>query len=480
MSSANTILHWYEQCNAYIENHLEDFLEKFYPGSTGVPLTNGYRLNPCPICGHNDCSTFTNGLVHCFSCGWNGNNISAYIEYAVEKTSKNRRTAIKEIEDFCDLKFPRSENKKQREEEEQRERLSEIKRIAVDFYVQQLRNVNTKYEALGRMFKPLDYLKVVRSHSEETLVSFKVGFSENYFMLKQGLVEEGYSNEEIKAAQIWLPAGVFVYPQWHPITKEILRLNTKNPFNVTIEAKDRPGEEVEIKGFSRGEKACGFAPGFSFKKPVIIVEGENDAQTLYETGDEKAKNVSWIAGSLKPEQAEIFKHAKSKIYLMMDNDEPGRKYIEMLNDLLPNKEVLVIEYDRNYNDPDDYYLKSPTKKSITELMNDAEAMVTTKFVTSKDGQKWVIENRHKRLLFDMDYIDDKKGVIVGAAKIFVGGEMKDSKTNTSLTKLPAAFKPLCLYLNDEIERYYNASEGLGDKSKKELIEMFKYRKYIKF
>ena len=477
----SNVLKWYEGCNAYIENHLEEFLDSFYQASNPIAIPpDGFRVNPCPVCDHNDCATFSRekGLVNCFSCGWSGNLVSSYIEYATDKTDKRLSDIRKEIGNFCGLTYPVPDSKEEREKERQRERKYEIRRIAVDFYVQQLRYCEKTYEFEGRDIGPLDYLRSERGHSEETLVSFKVGFSINYFDIRDMLMEEGYTAEEIKDSKVWCPQGVFIYPQWNPITKNIERINTKNPFGVTM--KNKAGKEVEVKGFSTkgGEKVMGFAPGYSFKKPGILVEGENDAQTVYERGGETGKNVAWLAGNPGPEQFKIFRNSKAPIYLMMDNDDAGKEYIRVINDAIPSKVVEVLTYDRKYNDPDIYYRQCEARKTIDELMLSAKELETDKFDVIKDGEVWTMENRHRQLVFTMDYIDSNRGSIFGSAKIYKDGQLKDSRGGASLTSLPAAFKPLSILLNEEIEAYYNAPKGmLHELSDKDLIEMFKFSKY---
>lgn len=477
---------WYENCNEHIETQLGDYIEKFF-GVVSSPFGNMHRVNPCAKCGHHDCLTFSKGLVWCFSCGFKGNYVSAYLDFAVENKNKSRLQAIKEIEEFCSLSYPLTFTPDEREAFEQRERLFEIRRLAVDFYARQLKSVDKKFKHKDRDYTPLDYLKVVRGHSEETLDAFLVGFSQNFKVLSNLLEADGYTEIEMKAAKIWIPAGLFVYPQWDPVTKHILRINTKNPFEMTMKSKRDPKIDELIQGFSIGDKVNGFSPSFSFKKRIIFVEGENDAQSVYgssPSADDIGKNVTWLSGNPNDEaQFAIFVNRKTKgnpleIYLMMDNDEKGDEYVRRVNGAVPNARVFQISYDKNYNDPDEYFKKCPNPKSMATLMEEAEELKTDKFIIRKDRQTWTIENRNKRLVFEMDYIDDRKNAIVGNVKLYgIGEDLKDMKTNISLTKLTNGFKPFSLYLNEKIESYYNTSDDINDKTLDDLYEMFRFSKY---
>ena len=470
------MLQWYERCNAFIDTHLEEFLSQFYPDSMAIPIPNGYRLNPCPFCGHNDAATFTNGQVYCFSCGESGNNVSAYVEYLTRVKNGSPTEARKNVAKFCNIEIPSFGTDEEKAERKKLERKYEIRRIAVEFYVQQLKTHDTKYQFHERQLTPMDYIKSVRGHTEDTIASFRIGFAANYLILYNLLISLGYEKEEIKDAGAYMPEGVFVHPQWHPVTKDLLRINTKNPFGAKM---NFDGKEVEIVGYSskNSEKTCGFAPNFSFKQPIILVEGEDDAESVYEKGGKAGKNVAWLSGNFNDSQMRIFKKATKPIYLMMDNDHQGEHYIERINAELPDKMIYVIEYDKNDGDPDDYF-KGKDPLSVEELMAKAQPLETKAFATSKDNDTWTIANRHKSLVFIMRQIDERKGTIAGDAKLFKNGEPVDGKNNAVLTTLPQSFKPMSILLSEEIDKHYSeAREKLYELSWKEMLEMYRFSKY---
>lgn len=469
------IIDWYKKTGDIIEERLDDFLSKFYPKSAQLPLGNGVRLNPCPSCGHNDCCTFSNGMVWCFSCEWKGSYTSAYISLA-ETQGRGKGQAMHDIAEFTGIALPNIDS----EEYLKESRIADIRKIAADIYHSNLMNSEERFPHPKKQgtTTALDYLEYERKRKRETLKAFRVGLAVDYFFLRDILLKEGFTKDEIKEANLNIPKGLLVYPQWCPFSRNVLRFNCKNPFK--IELTDSNGNTYAPPGWSGGsrDKGFGFSPAFSFKNPIILVEGENDAAALYEHGGDKGLNVSWLSGNPKPDHFEIFKNSKAPIYLMMDNDEKGDKYVEMINDLIPDKPVYKVNYDSNFGDPDDYYKMHSSPLRMDELMAHADELKTNNSRISQDGRLWEIATRNERLTFSLSYVDERKG-IVGDAKLYKKGVLSDTRTAVTLTQLPAAFKPISLHLNEKIEEYYNASGDADSKSIEDLCEIFVFSKYRK-
>ena len=47
-------IEWYQAVSEKINNNLEEFYQAMY-GENLQPVGRDYRVNPCPLCGHNDC-----------------------------------------------------------------------------------------------------------------------------------------------------------------------------------------------------------------------------------------------------------------------------------------------------------------------------------------------------------------------------------------------------------------------------------------
>lgn len=457
---------WYEKTTEIILNDLEDFYTRFYKDAKVTSIgKSGYRLEPCPMCGHMDCAT-VGEAVHCFSCGWKGTHISAWEEYATDVLGIPLKDATAKLDVFTKLRFPYSEG--QSIEDYEKERVQQnILRTAEQHYNDKLIKCTQTFPYKEKYMTPLDYLLKIRLRKMTTIEDLKIGFAMDYLELHKKLLSSGFTKEQIKEARAWVPEGLFVYYYKDPVTKEITRINTKNPFQTRIKEKDKEGEI--IRGYSVGTKVPMYTPRFSYKKPFIAVEGENDLGALYENG---ATNAFCIGGNVSDEQLqEAFQGAESTIYLMFDNDEKGREYLNRVNELFPEKDIKQLIYPETFNDPDDYY-RSHEAKHIDILISEAKALVTEGYKIFHDKNAWVIENRHKKVEFIMDMHGIDKGQIVGTINLYTDGNLTDREVDKDLLKCKANKKPFVFFLHDKINEHFNS--GIEDRSAEELADIYWY------
>lgn len=463
---------WYDAVQVFLNDNLQDYYNNFY-NSNLIPVGTNYRLNPCPVCGHMNCCTISGNTVHCFSgsCDWRGTHINAWYAYATEKLGINIGEAVKRLADYVGIPFPAG-SKEDMEAYEKVQKQQAILRVAEEYYHKQLLECEKSFDYDGKKYLPLDYMLTVRKRKMETLKTFKVGFSHNYFGLQNNLLELGYTKEEIKEAKVWVPEGLLIFFYKHPTTKDIVRLNTKNPFKVCFQKKDEMGNRINgdvIAGFSTGNKFLYFPPDFSFKKDVIIVEGEND---LYASLEQGLKNVVAGGGQFEQEfQLSILDNKLDKsctIYTFFDNDEAGEKYVKIINDFFADRPVKRIEYDTSYKDPDEFIIKNPDV-DMKEFVNNAVVLETDKHKIRKKGNEWTIATRDKRLDFIVKVKPDSN-TFKGTAVYYLGGNMVDRDEDIPLVKCKAKIKPLNFFLLDEMEKYFN--EDLDKKSSDELISIY--------
>ena len=80
-----------------------DFLTHLSKNSKIIKIgANEYRINPCPICGHNDCCTCNEEkkIFNCFSCKKGG----SLIDYEMCKNNCDEAAAITMLEEQYRLK----------------------------------------------------------------------------------------------------------------------------------------------------------------------------------------------------------------------------------------------------------------------------------------------------------------------------------------------------------------------------------------
>jgi hypothetical protein len=422
--------------------------------------------------------------VHCFSCGFSATHINAFISYQTDKKGKTKDEAIKLLEGYTKITYPRGNNREEIEKNLYNEKIQSIRQIAIQYYADKLFSESILFNCdisqdQSKRMTPLQYQTEIRQHRPDTLRVFKVGFVSDYISLWNILTDQGFTKEEIRDAKVWFPEGVFIYPYFDPITRDIVRMNIKNPFKTTMPVKDKDGKDVidgngnpvvqVVKGMSTaGNKYMGFAPGFSFRKPTVILEGENDALTVYEQG---FTNVCWGGGQFGPEQLCIMEKIQASLYTCFDNDDPGKAYVEKVNEFLPEKSISRIFFNDSFNDIDDYYRFCEEAVPFEELIKNAVPLETEAFKIFREGNLWTIINRHKRLEFKIKG-KDSKGCIVGQADFYVGDKLSDREDDKPLSKCKSKMKPFNFYLNDRMEEYFN--QNLDKRSFDELIDIYTF------
>lgn len=451
---------WFERVNDDIIDRMAEFYESFYPDTEVRSLGDNLALEPCPMCGHKGCCRVTEVGVHCFSCGWKGGHIKAYTEYASSMLKKPQRKAYQEIAQFTGIKME-TESPEMIEARQKATRVQEMRKIARSYYHDVLINSTNKYDLNGQSFTPYSYLLNVRRRQPDTINQFNVGFCENYIELYRELISQGYSQDEIKNAKVWMPEGVFVYSYEYPLTGDIVRMNIKNPFRV----KDQ--EHKVIEGYSVGNKVFYYAPGFTFNSDFIVVEGENDVQAVYEAG---YKNVVGIGGNIKEEQFSFLKRARKRILAWFDNDDAGHKYLAMLNGQLPEKMVYQIPDVKGFKDPDAYLISEGNPQiALQDLLREAKLLPTDDYATSHTSMTdWVTENRFNKLEFKITGRDQKFQPI-GKLTMYRDNKIIDQAQRVSLTGCRASFRPASFFMLEATEQVLNSH--FADRTNDELAEL---------
>lgn len=461
-----TIYEWESAINQFAASHLEEFYQKAYPKVTLQSLSYGdsssFRLQPCPMCGHEDCCTVTSLGLNCFSgsCSWKGSHVKAYISYAKKKLRKNDLKIQEALRDVTNIEIPVMSIKEKIEYEQFRKR-QEILSIAEDFYHNQLMTCKESYMMEdGKSYTPLEYMLRVRRRSENTLKDFKVGFVKDMAKLNEGLYRRGFTDEEIKASKVWAYEGLFIFYYRNPENGYIVRFNQKNPFKIQKKKRNDDGTYVNdgvIKGYSTGSKAFYYAPGFSFDEPYIIVEGEHDMFAVYEAG---FKNVCAAGGNLrgdrKTNQKFVLEKSTAPIaYTCFDNDSAGIEYTQCINEFLCDRPVSQIKFDIVYNDIDEYYRDCPKPLSIDDLIEQAVPLETETYkIRDRNGVEWFIANRETRIEFTIKKRSDANGLL-GDISVIENGIVTEMYQNKLLPTIIKKYRPMAIELQRSIDKYYN-------------------------
>lgn len=472
MKKVATKMEWYEAIADAIMDNLEGFYEHFYPSAEIKRISSTQiSLEPCPFCQHRNCCR-VDKVVHCFSgdCTWSGTHINAWYDYAMHIEKMSLTEAIGKLEEFFSIQYPEGEGETS-EGYKQYKRYQAIKRYAKEFYYNNLISSDKTYEFKETKITPLNYLMLVRKRKRETIDTFKIGFTGNYLVLHRELMDLGYSKEEIKAAEVWAPEGLFIYHYHNPTTNDIVRFNTKNPFNSRFEKFDEFNKKQDgdiIVGFSVGKKAFLFSYGFTFNEDIYLVEGEHDLFSLWESGFE---NVACIGGNMPKSAFECLDKAKKNIYTCFDDDDAGAKYLELVDSMFADLPVYKAEIPKGMNDIDNVYTRMG-KDEVVNVLSQSTPMPCAGYRIKKfSPNKWRIADRQKEIMFKIKS-KDNKGSLIGQVSLYREGILTERQEDTSLNKAKSALKPFNFYLADYILNYFNSE--IEKRSFDELLDIYMF------
>ena len=463
---------WYEVAATFITQHLDYVYEKLYgDGFRLEPAGKNIRINPCPICGHHDCCTINDNSVHCFSgsCDVNCSHINLWIRYCEEKKNISKGKAIELLADVIGTPYPALSPEEQAKAE-QAKRRQDIMQKMEDILHEQLLKCRLHFVYDEEEYTPMEYLLRVRHRKEETIRRLKWGFVADYQQMMTKLYTAGYIRQEIEDAVKWLPEGVFVFFYHNYATGAIVRINTKNPFEIHFKDKFDENGDLEkegrlIKGYSIGLKTLYCPPDFHPSEPVIIVEGEHDMAAVMEKG---WNNVVCCGGTINETMLRMIDDLPGDKYMFFDNDEAGAKYEEELDSYMADKPLFRIQYDVANKDPDEYFVYNPSALSPQELMQHAEQLPESGYRIRHYGNVWSIGTRSMRLEFIIEKKDEKG--LSGVISYYQNGELVDRDDRKVLSKAKAAYRPLNFHLQDAITQYFD--ENLDTKSIDELASIY--------
>lgn len=506
---------WFEEVNEYLKLNINSFMNTFLTqGAKRVkPDKMGFEIDPCPYCHHEGCFKVRDGFVKCFSAGCVANDSLGFINAVKELVGESNY--IHELERFTGIEFRKQEVTPERKKEIDKEkRMADMYNIAVDYYHSELMTKNET--ALHKQTAPVD--KGGRGHSIEALKHFKVGFSDinTWVGLNSYLSGAGFTRDEIfeGSKMIKVPPGVFVYPCFDHKDR-LRRINTKLLYRSCYGSKDDTGRRVcshitfdlskeamkeheeetghsmVSNGYSRGEKDVFFSAREDFKKKhrfkyALIVEGENDAITAWEslrgTKYEKLTLVIAIGGSIGKDKLSespfAYIEGFERIYEAFDHDEAGLKYRDIFNEVFVDVPYFTVEFGEDDLDGEDIdgYLKSAllTTEEFERLIDDAPIVqppenickITLDTGRSAIGHPpshhWAASNRRGKVTYLITSLvgrnNDKK--LNGTIEFYHGKkEMPtDMKTGNLMTSKSSdvSLNTLRILLVKKIEEYYES------------------------
>jgi len=333
---------------------------------TGLSM-KGPHLESCPFCGGHGCFSIQEGrgIFHCFQCDDKGGDILTFIE-RFEKLSTG--DALKRGAEMAGISLApvHAEGKKKSSAQEPPTVKEKIFSAAAEYYHSHM---------LGNGGR--EYFMQTRGHAERTLRALMVGWTDGG--LYEYLKAEGFPEADILASGLVTERkgqtvdlffkGLAVYP--HFIQGRVAHFTCKDP----VQREDGKKYNLQLPKAHRSDSWSFYNQDVLYKRSeVIVVEGENDLQSLMDAG---VDNVVGLIGQPSDEQIKTLRTHTSKkhLYLCLDNDEAGINYARKIHKVLDSTDTfLKIMVFEGYKDIDEHLraLDEPARhREVKRLQEDA-------------------------------------------------------------------------------------------------------------
>ena len=257
-------------------------------------------------------------IFYCFGCGAGGNVIKFIQRYE----NLSFPEAIEYLADRAGINLPkRQQSRQEKERADRRTRLLEINKEAAKYFYRLLRSRDGKLA--------YDYFKG-RGLSDETMISFGLGYSDRYSDdLYRYLKHKGYPDDILRDSGL-----VTIDEQrggrdkfWNRAMFPIMDANSKViAFGGRVMGEGEPKylNSPETQIFKKSRTLYGLNIAKRSKKDYFILcEGYMDVIALHQAGFDNA--VASLGTAFTEGHAAVVKRYVSKVYLSYDSDGAGRK-----------------------------------------------------------------------------------------------------------------------------------------------------------
>lgn len=308
-------------------------------------------------------------IFHCFGCGVGG-NVFSFIS-KIENMSFIE--AVQNLAARANITLPTIENNVDSAKEELKAKVYKVNEFAAEFYHQNLYKPEAKIAQ--------EYVKK-RKLSNETLKSYKIGFSGKFDELYHALLNEDFQEQEI------LESGLV---NKNENGKYIDRYRNRLMFpicdisgrviafggRVLDDSKPKYINSPENVVYSKGRHLFGLnvAKKHDLKK-ILIVEGYMDVISLHQRGITNV--VAALGTALTQSQGWLLRRNAEQIILGFDSDGAGQnailRSIEILQNMGCDMRILQME---GAKDPDEYVIKYGNAR-FQNLMDKAISLIEYK------------------------------------------------------------------------------------------------------
>ena len=288
-------------------------------------------------------------IFHCFGCGVGGNVIT----FVSQIEGLNFIETVQMLAERANIQLPTLQNNGDTQREILKDKVYKVNEFTAEYYHQNL------YKPQAKMAQ--EYVKK-RQLTNETLKSFRIGFSGKFDELYQELKKQGFQEQEILESGLVNKNERGQYIDRYrnrlmfPICDARGRVIAFGG-RVLDDSKPKYINSPENIVYSKGRHLFGLnVAKKGDTKKILIVEGYMDVISLHQRGITNV--VASLGTALTEQQGWLLRKNSEQIILSFDSDEAGIKAklrsIEILQNMGCDLRVLQLE---GAKDPDEYILK---------------------------------------------------------------------------------------------------------------------------
>ncbi len=328
-------------------------------------------------------------IFHCFGCGVGGNVFTFLMK--IEGISFVE--AVQTLAERANIQLTTLENNVDTAKEILKSKVLKVNEVAANFYHENLYHSESKIAQ--------EYIKK-RKLTNETLISFKIGYSGKFDELYHKLKEEGFEEPEILESGLVNKndRGQYIDRYRNRLMFPICDARGKVIAfggRVLDDSKPKYINSPENVAYSKGRNLFGLnvAKKQGHLKQLLIVEGYMDVISLHQRGITNV--VAPLGTALTQQQGWLLRKNADQIILSFDSDEAGLnakiRALDILQDMGCDIRVLQME---GAKDPDEYIVKYGNAR-FKNLIDKALSVIEFKVKVLK--QNLNLENVNDKIKF---------------------------------------------------------------------------------
>ena len=327
-------------------------------------------------------------ILHCFGCGVGGNVFS----FITQIEGINFVEAVQMLAERANIQLPTLQDNGDSQREELKAKVYKVNEFTADFYHQNL------YKPQAKIAQ--EYVKK-RQLSNETLKSFKIGFSGKFDELYQELKKQGFGEREILESGLVNKneRGQYIDRYRNRLMFPICDARGKVIAfggRVLDDSKPKYINSPENVVYSKGRNLFGLnvAKKGDLKR-ILIVEGYMDVISLHQRGITNV--VAPLGTALTEQQGWLLRKNSEQIILSFDSDEAGLKAKLRALDILQNMgcDLRILQME-GAKDPDEYIIKYGNAR-FNNLVDKALSIIEFKVKILKKDLN--LENTNDKIKF---------------------------------------------------------------------------------